>query len=867
MKNLLAILSVLAIFSSSLYAQTSIYLEDFESTPLSVITYAGSSTTVSWSRTNSLQFSGQYSDSAKVLQSDTLFLETNAFDASTYNYIGLNFNHICKVDFFDQAYIEVSDDNGQSWTRLTSNEYQGNANFFNNAFSAIDYSIWNISQASQTPTNNWWMNETFDLSSLIGNSTQSKVRFVLADTDNNGALNNYGWLLDDIEIIGSTCELIPPSISLSGTIYQGVVYNTGPYLIEADVQDASGVDSVWLNYSVNGGAISQLVMQNSSVNIFQATIPSASIGDSICYSIVAKDASNCGGNLSTLPTTSCISFNVRSNPPPVCVGTPISTFSYLESFASFTPGNGLNTVGTLQNNWVNDNNDTHDWWVFDRSTTSVNTGPTNDHSASDANYMYVESSGNYSNETAILNSPCYDLTGLVSPKFSFWYHMYGSTMGSLEVEIYFGGQWLSVMPIISGDQGNQWLFKEIDLTAYVGNIVKLRFKATTGSSFYSDIAIDDIELKEPPANELSLKSVFSPNPLSCSGSSQEYLTVVIENRGQLMQSNIPLAYQLNNGTIVRDTFRSNLLPGNLTNFTFQQSVDMSIPANYSFRFWLEVASDADRSNDSILNYRLSSSPSSTNFPDTTDFENFTVGTPGTFMDGWGNDPTDAYDWFINQGTTPSLNTGPSGDHTTGLGKYLFIEASNNFNVETSVLSKCYNISNLNKPELKFSYHMLGQDMGDLHLDISVNGIIIRDIMPVISGNQGSNWLDQTIDLTPYRGVVKLIFRGMTGSSFTSDISIDDVIVYDAQPVGLNETSQLIEDDWKIYPNPSNGEFTINGLKKNTRIGIYSSLGKLVYQSYIENEEHQLSLNNFSKGIYFIEATSEGSRSTKRIVIH
>jgi hypothetical protein len=327
-----------------------------------------------------------------------------------------------------------------------------------------------------------------------------------------------------------------------------------------------------------------------------------------------------------------------------------------------------------------------------------------------------------------------------------------------------------------------------------------------------------------------------------------------------------MAYQLNNGGVIRDTMRSSLAQSTQANFTFQHTVNMSSSGSYTFNFWHELVNDAEQSNDSIMNYILSSNPSTSNFPDTTDFDNFTAGNPGIFRGGWVNSFNDSYDWFVNQGTTASTGTGPSGDHTSGFGNYVYIEATSNFNVEASLLSKCYNISNLNKPELKFSYHMLGQTMGDLHLDISVNGIIIRDIMPIISGNQGSSWIDQTIDLTPYRGTVKLVFRGVTGTNYTSDIAIDDVILYDAQPVGLNESINTKSSDWSIYPNPNDGSFRLSGLAQNTTLKIYNSLGEVVFKKEIREKSSLIQLNHLTTGIYFIEVISENNRSIKRMIV-
>ena len=37
---------------------------------------------------------------------------------------------------------------------------------------------------------------------------------------------------------------------------------------------------------------------------------------------------------------------------------------------------------------------------------------------------------------------------------------------------------------------------------------------------------------------------------------------------------------------------------------------------------------------------------------------------------WSQDITDQFDWFLASGSTPSVDTGPTGDHTSGTGKDL-----------------------------------------------------------------------------------------------------------------------------------------------------------------------------------------------------
>ena len=54
------------------------------------------------------------------------------------------------------------------------------------------------------------------------------------------------------------------------------------------------------------------------------------------------------------------------------------------------------------------------------------------------------------------------------------------------------------------------------------------------------------------------------------------------------------------------------------------------------------------------------------------------------------DPNDDGDWLLKQGTTPSFNTGPTGDHTTGNGTYFYVEASSpNYPNKQFISYKCF----------------------------------------------------------------------------------------------------------------------------------------------------------------------------------
>ncbi|WP_460220494.1 immunoglobulin-like domain-containing protein [Psychroserpens sp. MEBiC05023] len=195
--------------------------------------------------------------------------------------------------------------------------------------------------------------------------------------------------------------------------------------------------------------------------------------------IVTYSVSDTAGN----STQESRTVNV-TEPTSGCSG-GISVFPYTEGFE--------NTLGA----WTQATGDDLNWTIDANGTPSNGTGPTG---ASEGSfYIYVEASGNgtgYPNKQAIINSPCFNLSGLTDATFSFKYHQFGSAdMGSVDLEISDddGNNWVSIWNS-SGNKGNQWFTVNVDLGAYVGGSVQLRFNRITGSTWQADIAIDDISL-------------------------------------------------------------------------------------------------------------------------------------------------------------------------------------------------------------------------------------------------------------------------------------------------------------------------------------------------------------------------------------
>jgi chitodextrinase len=165
-----------------------------------------------------------------------------------------------------------------------------------------------------------------------------------------------------------------------------------------------------------------------------------------------------------------------------CVG-GITSFPYTEGFES--------GIGA----WTQSTSDDMDWNVDASGTPSSSTGPSS--ATEGSNYLYIESSGNgtgFPTKVGILNGPCFDLSAESASIFSFSYHMYGSSMGTLDLQASTDGNAWTSLWSLSGDQGNAWSSANVDMSAYVGGTVTLRYVGTTSTSYRSDMAIDKLNM-------------------------------------------------------------------------------------------------------------------------------------------------------------------------------------------------------------------------------------------------------------------------------------------------------------------------------------------------------------------------------------
>ncbi len=304
---------------------------------------------------------------------------------------------------------------------------------------------------------------------------------------------------------------------------------------------------------------------------------------------------------------------------PYSFTTAINTFPWSDDVESHS----TTTNSSISNGWSSIPTSTTGSfrWNVDGSgsTPSSSTGPSGAHSGS--KYFYVEASSSGTGAIAELYSPNLDINNLNNAMISFYYHMYGASMGDLYIDIN-NGSWTTIDSIKGQQQTaatDAWLLKQIDISSYSGTI-QIRFRAIRGSSFTGDISLDDIKIFDPPANDIEVSEIIgSYGGFDVSGA--DIVKVLVRNNGTNVQTSIPLNYTLDNGAVISETMPT-LAAFSSDTFEFVTTFDATTANNHMLKAYSTLANDEDNSNDSIMmtfiTNALTTIPSVFEFPNTDD---------------------------------------------------------------------------------------------------------------------------------------------------------------------------------------------------------------------------------------------------------
>ncbi|XP_015227028.1 PREDICTED: MAM and LDL-receptor class A domain-containing protein 1-like [Cyprinodon variegatus] len=477
--------------------------------------------------------------------------------------------------------------------------------------------------------------------------------------------------------------------------------------------------------------------------------------------------------------------------------------------------------------WVQGAEDELDWFSWSGPTETPNTGPAGDHTTGTGKYLYIESShpsgkGNTAQLMSLLLPPA----GQQGYCFTFWYYMFGATVGSLRL-------FLKTVDSLdktlvwqqSGNKGDEWLLAHSHVT--LQRVHQVILEATVGGEA-GDIAIDDISFIHGPCPDSDVcdfeegscnwkqatsddfdwirhsGSTANPN----TGPDSDHTTntpsghyyflpsSIDEQAGQKALMYSPL-YPESKGFCVQFWYHM-YGKGMGTLNVYQQSEDGEEVLIFSqsgdqgmfWRFaqgsllpWVKpyrivvegvkagptiegdmAFDDIKLTNAECMNHSFC------------DFES-------SFCH-WSNvgGGVDQGDWLLGTGDSPNPNTGPTVDHTTNssYGHYIYVDSSVGEWGDMSYLVSGVVLPSSKDHCIKFWYHMYGSHVGTLSIYISdrkslAEGNGLEYLKWTKTGNKGDQWLEDSVTVQ-HEHDFWLVFVYQRGMSTGGDVALDDITI-------------------------------------------------------------------------------------------
>ncbi|QMU65863.1 MAG: T9SS type A sorting domain-containing protein [Flavobacteriaceae bacterium] len=394
----------------------------------------------------------------------------------------------------------------------------------------------------------------------------------------------------------------------------------------------------------------------------------------------------------------------------------------------------------------------------------------------------------------------------------------------------------------------------------------------------------DIPEQLPPA-DVRLLSINAPsNQVNCSTTISPNITV--RNKGANPLTSITVNYTVDLGATNTFNWSGNLNSGEDTNINIP---DMQVAfGSHTISIEVTTAGDAYASNNTL------------DIPFLVNSSNTTPATVNSFEDN----TNDALASVTTGSTNTSLfviaRPGKTLLNAAGSGNKVYITAaSGNYpdNTISYLYTNCYDLSTLTSPVLAFKMsfdiennwdYLVAEYSTDSGVSWSILGSAsdsnwytsasIENGLPGgqwtglgessnPSGNTNAIITDYSYDLGAFTNETNIIFRFkfVTDQAVNEEgVVIDDLVINGVLSVSDEELLKSLS----IYPNPSNELFTIHwNTNEKASISVYNYLGKLILneESTLQNE-HEINLKGYSKGLYFVKITSANKQAIKKIIL-
>ncbi|MDR7857931.1 carboxypeptidase regulatory-like domain-containing protein, partial [Tissierella sp.] len=373
----------------------------------------------------------------------------------------LNGNYTANADsWMITPPIDLRDGNLDSATLRFNHWYLTQATLdYGTVLLTNDYgATWTQVGPQYSGTSNQWKEAVVNLGEYIGSNTPvfAAFRFV-----SNASTHNLGWYVDNVRLVGVDTEApaVPTNLEAMPNI-RGIKLTWSP-VMDGDLDhyniyrsDIAGGEYVKINETLNNIFIDETVEANSEYY----------------YVIASEDFS---GNLSQ--------YSNESNA--IALG---YTALFGTDFENDNGGFTLGVTSGTANDWQ--------WGIPTSGPNAANSG---------VKLWATNLAGNYTaSNDSYIQSPAIVIpenSGAVLT-FTHWFDFEGTSTlwdyGQVMVSNNDGATWTNITPVTGGKYGTRlqrWITEELDLSAFDGDTIKLRFFFHSDSSiYYSGWYVDDV---------------------------------------------------------------------------------------------------------------------------------------------------------------------------------------------------------------------------------------------------------------------------------------------------------------------------------------------------------------------------------------
>jgi hypothetical protein len=625
---------------------------------------------------------------------------------------------------------------------------------------------------------------------------------------------------------------------------------TAPQVRIKNVGSVSTSGTFNITYQVNGGtpvteATTQTIAANSTYTYTFAATYDFSIEGTYTIKAWVDYASD---PLHVNDTLVTVTKNLRNDPV-------LLSPSYTEGFESAAAASY--TTGTLGFNGL-DRCDFFAGTTNGRARTFVNTGIARTGNRA-ATLDQIANTGIIQGDSLITTFNLASYTGGQQLWLSFYWQNQGIDFSAGNNKVWIRGSendvWIPIytLPYNTSDFGVYRAAAPVNITETLANAspaqsVSSSFQIKFGEQGYRSTnsvvvdgnlddgyTFDDVTITLT-TDDVSVLQLVSPSTTNvCALSSTEPITIQVKNYSTGTLTNIPVSYQVDNNAVVTETI-SSLTAGQVLNYTFTQTADLSAYKQYTLKTYSDYATDSYRINDTVTT-TFQTTPLISSFP---------------YLEGFESSAGNWYAAGLNsswQWGTPAktiINKAANGTKawvTNLTGNY-------NNNELSFLYSPCFDLSGLTQPVLSFSHIFRTEDdcYCDFHwVEYSTDG---QNWIKLGTTSSGTNWYDNAIyqawkmsdtrwhvssfDVPTHANAVRfrIVMASDPGVTYEG-LGIDDIHVFDKAVVysGANITSGLTQtvngSSWIHFNSGSNRVVSINPHGQNlgsTDVRVYINTG-------------------------------------------